>query len=196
MKLSEEKTINFVKIKHKIKECKVKYQNAIELIRELGDIPNENEAIYVWLQGNFVFGDFFVQYISENELDIKDLTIITLSIGYENIAALSALIENGWVERINFLVSGYFLRTEKIKHTKSIQLLEKAVENPQFKVYSSNTHQKICLMELVDGRKLVFHGSANMKGSQNFEQLMFENNSYLYDFNYKYFQQLIQKQNG
>jgi hypothetical protein len=194
MKINEsDKQPCFVKIKHKVKECKVKYQNAIELVKELGDIPNENEAVYIWLQGNFVFGDFLIQYISENEIDIDELTIITLSIGYENIEALTALIENGWVEKINFIVSGYFMRTEKKKHTRSIQMLEEATKNKNFKVFQSNTHQKVCLMKLKDGRKLVFHGSANMKGSQNYEQLMFENNSYLYDFNYEYFKNLINK---
>ena len=186
----------FVRIKHKIRECKVHYENAAALVKELKKLPEENEAIYIWLQGNFIFGDFIIQYITENNLSVDELTIITLSIGLENIQALSELINKEWVKKINFLVSGYFLRTEKVKHTLSIQHLEKAAENNNFKVYHSNTHQKVAMIKLEDGRKIVMHGSANMKGSQNFEQVMIENSSMLYDFNYQYFKHLINKQDG
>jgi hypothetical protein len=187
----------FVKIRHEIKEFKVKYRNAIGLVNELKNIPKKGEAIYIWMQGNFIFGDFIVQYITENDLTVDELTIITLSISNETISALIALINEGWTKKINFMVSEYFIRTEKIKHTKSIMLLETATkENENFKVFYSNTHQKVTLMKLEDGNKIIMHGSANMKGSQNFEQLMIDNNDKLYDFNYQYFNNLILKQNG
>lgn len=195
-KKTEEKS-NFVRITHEVKDLKVKYQNAAKLASELGDLPKENEAIYIWLQGNFIFGDFFVQYITENELDVDSLTIISLSIAKNTIEALNELIVQDWVLNIDLMLSGYFIRTEKIKHTHTIELLEKYVEeNKDFKVFVSNTHQKIALMQLADGRKIVFHGSANMKGSQNYEQLMIENNPKLYDFNYNYFNQLKENQDG
>ena len=187
----------FVKIKHKIKECKIKYKNAIGLVNQIGAPPKSGEAVYIWMQGNFIFGDFIIQYITENNLSIDELTIITLSIGIENIEALSELLNKGWVKKINFVVSEYFIRTEKIKHTKSIASLENAtIENDSFKVYYTNTHQKIVLLKTITGEKYVFHGSANMKGSQNYEQLMIENNNMLYDFNYQYFTNLIVEQNG
>lgn len=187
----------FEKIKHNIKDFQVKYKNARKLAGDI-ELPGPGEAVYIWLQGNFIFGDFFIQLLQEKNIGLKELTIITLSIGEDNIAALEALIEKKWVGRINFLVSGYFLRTEKVKHTKSIMLLERVCQNhpDNFKVYYSNTHQKICLMETEKGEKFVFHGSANMKGSQNYEQLMIDNNDKLYDFNYQYFSNLIQNQNG
>lgn len=130
-------------------------------------------------------------------MEVDELTIITLSIGLENIEALSELINKEWVKKINFMVSEYFIRTEKIKHTKSIASLEKSTqENENFKVYFTETHQKIVLIKTMNGDKFVFHGSANMKGSQNYEQLMIENNNMLYDFNYQYFTNLILNQDG
>jgi hypothetical protein len=197
MKLIEEnQKPYFTKIKHKIKACKVKYTNAIKLVEELKEIPEEGEALYIWIQGNFIFGDFLIQYITENNIDVEELTIITLSLAENNIEALSELINQKWVEKINLLISGYFVRTEKTKHTNTHNALITANKNSNFKVYVSNTHQKITLIKLKSGQKIVIHGSANMKGSQNYEQIMIENNNYLYDFNYEYFNNLILKQNG
>ena len=191
------KQSEFIKIPHEIKSCRIKYKNAIKLVGEIGGVQEKNTATFIWIQGNFVFGDFIIQYITENDLDVEELTIITLSISSDSIKALSSLLAKGWVSKINFMVSEYFVRTEKIKHTKSILELETATnQSDDFKVYTTNTHQKIILLKLKDGNKIVMHGSANMKGSQNYEQLMIDNSDVLYDFNYQYFTNLIDQQNG
>lgn len=183
---------NFVKVRHNIIDMKVKYKNAGELANEIGIPEKDGDAIYCWLQGNFIFGDFFAQWITENNILVEELTIISLSIASETIEVLEALIDNGWVKRINLMLSGYFIRTEKAKHTKSIALLNsfKERKGDLFNLSTTNTHQKICLIE-TQNNKVVIHGSANMKGSQNYEQIMVENNKALYDFNYKYFINLI-----
>lgn len=196
MKITDNKNTtlkNFTKVKHNIIDMKVKYQNANRLSEEIG-LPKKNEAIYCWLQGNFVFGDFFVQYIIANNMDVEELTIISLSISYETIEALEALIDNGWVKKINLMISGYFVRTEKAKHTKSIELLNgfKERKGESFNLSTTNTHQKIALFKTKNS-KFVIHGSANMKGSQNYEQIMIENNSALYNFNKEYFDNLVNK---
>lgn len=181
----EEKT-NFVKIKHEIKDIFVHYKNAAQLVKKLNYFPEKNTAVYIWLQGNFIFGDFIIQFIVENQIQLSELTIITLSITADNIEALDELIKQGYCDKINLCLSEYYMRTEKIKQTKTAELLNKIAEsNPNFKLLSTETHQKIVLMHTKKENKIVFHGSANMKGSQNFEQLMIENNDYLYDFNYE-----------
>lgn len=174
-------TTSFVSFEKEIKSQKVKWTNAKKFCEGLV-FPKKNNSQYFWLEGNFIFGDFFVQYIQSMDLDVEELHIISLSITKETIEALKALVEKGWVKKINLILSGYFIRTEKIKHTRTVEILERSLSD-SFVVSVLNTHQKITLMKLVDGTKICMHGSANMKGSQNWEQFCIENNDSLYDFN-------------
>lgn len=187
MKMSEKKTVEeYIIIKHEIKSMFVHFKNAIQLVKSLKYFPKKNEAYYIWIQGNFIFGDFITQFIVQHNLIIKELTIITLSITRNNIEALDELIVKGYCNKINLVLSEYYIRTEKIKQTKTIELLIKITsENENFNLYTTETHQKIVLLHTSLDNKIVFHGSANMKGSQNYEQLMIDNNDELYDFNYE-----------
>lgn len=177
---------NIIKIKHQIKSMFVHYKNAAELVKQIKYFPAKNEAVYIWLQGNFIFGDFIIQFITEHQIHLSELTIITLSITKNNIEALDELYQKKYCDKINLCLSDYYIRTEKIKQTKTFELLNSIAElNKNFVILSTETHQKIVLMKTSKGNKIVFHGSANMKGSQNFEQLMIEANDELYDFNYE-----------
>lgn len=187
MKMTQKKTgKEYIIIKHEIKSMFVHFKNAIELVKSLKYFPKKNEAYYIWIQGNFIFGDFITQFIVQHNLIIKELTIITLSITRNNIEALDELIVKGYCNKINLVLSEYYIRTEKIKQTKTIELLIKITsDNENFNLYTTETHQKIVLLHTSLDNKIVFHGSANMKGSQNYEQLMIDNNDELYDFNYE-----------
>lgn len=187
-----EQNENFVKIKHEIKSMFVHYKNAAELVKQIKYFPEKNTATYIWLEGNFIFGDFITQFIVQHQIKLKELTIITLSITRQNIEALDELIKQDYCDKITLCLSDYYIRTEKIKQTKTIELLTKINnENANFNLYSTETHQKIVLLHTSMDNKIVFHGSANMKGSQNFEQLMIDNNNELYDFNYNALKTLI-----
>lgn len=192
MKMSEnKKKETHTVIKHEIKSMFVHYKNAAELVKRINYYPNQNEAYYIWIEGNFIFGDFITQFIVHHQIYLKELTIITLSITRNNIEALDELINKGYCEKINLVLSDYYIRTEKVKQTKTIELLTKINdENDKFNLYSTETHQKIVLLHTSKDNKIIFHGSANMKGSQNFEQLMIDNNSDLYEFNYNQFKRL------
>jgi len=194
MKIAIKKTEpeTFTKINHEIKSMFVHFKNAAELIKTIKFFPKKNEAFYIWLQGNFIFGDFITQFIVQHQIKLKELTIITLSITRQNIEALDELIKQDYCDKITLVLSDYYIRTEKIKQTKTIELLTKlTTDNKKFKLYSTETHQKIVLLHTSLDTKIVFHGSANMKGSQNFEQLMIEANDELYDFNYNALKTLI-----
>lgn len=188
MKIEHRKQENgdFIRINHEIKSTFVAYRNAAELVNKIKYLPKKNEAFYIWIEGTFIFGDFIIQFITQNKIILKELTIITLSITRQNIEALDELIKKGYCEKITLCLSDYYIRTEKIKQTKTIELLTKIKNtNDKFSVITTETHQKIVLLHTVKDNKIVFHGSANMKGSQNFEQLMIDASEELYDFNYQ-----------
>lgn len=180
----KEEISKFIKINHEIKDSMVCFNNAEKLAKEINF--KKNDCIFINLEGNFVFGDFICTFIMENNMEVKEMSIRTLSAPVVWFEMLESLIEKEWVEKINLHLSGYFLRTEKAKHTKSIGILEEIQKRQKgkFIVSSVNTHQKITLLKTKD-MNIVFHGSANMKGSQNYEQLMIEDNKQLYDFIYK-----------
>lgn len=184
---------SFIKIRHEIKPIKVKYSNAEKLALDI-DIK-KGESLFINVTGDFVFGDFIGAFIQENNLQVKELTIISLSGGIENFEMFEALIDQGWVDKINLMLSGYFMRTEMKKHTGTIQYLAKISERKKenFKIFYTNIHSKIVLIETKQGGKVTMSGSANLRSSQSLEQLIIQENSELYDFQYNYFKQLTNK---
>lgn len=188
--LSKRAKNEFIKIKHQIKEKRIFYKKAYDLVKEIK--IKKGETIYCMLTGDFIFGDFIGGFIQENNLRVKELTIISLSGGKDIYEMLEALIDNGWVKKINLVLSGYYLRTEETKHSATINQLNEISKKykDKFNIFYTNTHQKITLIETEQGGKVTMHGSANLKSSQSLEQLMIQENADLYDFNYKYFQNI------
>lgn len=58
---------------------------------------------------------------------------------------------------------------------------------------SASTHTKIVLFETLGGKKIVIHGSANLRSSSNIEQFTIEENKSLYDFHLAYHMHIIEK---
>jgi len=180
----------FIKIKHKIITSKVNYKNAYDLVNDIK--IKKGETVFCLLTGDFVFGDFIGGFIQENNLEVKELTIISFSGGKVMYEMSEELIIQKWVKKINLVLSEYYLRTEIKKHNQTINQLSNYSKKYKgiFNVFYTNTHQKIVLIETKQGGKVIMHGSANLKSSQSLEQLMIQENKELYDFNYKYFQSL------
>lgn len=176
---------SFIKIRHEIKSQDVNYLIAYELAKKL-DIK-KGESIFIKLDGRFIFGDFIGAFIQENNLAVEELSIESLSGGIDVFEMFEALIDQGWVKKINLTLSEYYLRTERAKRSKSIELLEeiKKRKKNKFNLYYTNTHRKIVLIRTKLGGYVVMHGSANLKSSQSREQLFIQENKELYDFNYQ-----------
>lgn len=176
---------------YNVKNKDVYFDNALKLAYDIK--IQKNDCIYINLAGNFIFGDFIGAFITVNSLDVSELTVISLSGSIENFEMLDALIENKFVEKINLVLSNYFLRTEQKKHTKTISFLESLVEKHKdnFKIYYSNNHSKSVLIKTKKGGHVVMHGSANLRSSTNIEQLIIQENKELYNFNYSFFKSLI-----
>ena len=55
----------------------------------------------------------------------------------------------------------------------------------RFQLAVAGTHCKMCLIETMQGSKVVMHGSANLRSSGNMENICIEENETLYDFNFE-----------
>lgn len=151
------------------------------------------DAIFVNLTGRFVFADFITFLIRVNKLDVEELTITSLSGSEQIFLMFEGLIENCGVKKVNLLLSKYYLRTEKIKHTNTVNCLEQICQRKkeQFNVFYADLHAKNCLIRTKNGGFVSILGSANLKSSKNIEQMQIFENKQIYDFNYNFFKNLI-----
>ncbi len=188
----DEDSNKFIKLEnHNIKSKDVFYQNALKLAHDIH--IQRGECVYVNLAGNFIFGDFIGAFITVNSLEVEELTVISLSGGNDNFEMLDSLIDNNFVEKINLVLSKYFLRTEQKKHSTTIKLLSDLHEkhNDKFNVYYADNHSKSVLIKTKKGGHVCIHGSANLRSSTNIEQMIIQENKELYNFNYQFFKNLI-----
>lgn len=89
----------------------VVYENAEKLAREI-DITG-GAVVDAIISGNFVFGDFIEGFILHNKAKCKRVVISTLSMNGDNIDSLAALMEHGWIDAIDIVISSYFYSTER-----------------------------------------------------------------------------------
>ena len=61
----------------------------------------------------------------------------------------------------------------------------------KFQLAVAGVHTKTCQILTEDGRKIVIHGSANLRSSANVEQITIEENEQLYDFYEEFYSKII-----
>lgn len=171
-----------------IKSSRVKYSNAEKLVDDIDELRN-GDRVFSVLAGSFIFGDLIEAYIVKHNIGVKEMTISTLSLSEENIDSLANLINGGFVEKLNIIVSDYFYSHEK-HHLINYMYRELDVDN-KFQLAVARVHTKITMFETDDQLKHVWYGSANLRSSDNIEQLVMEVSNELYDFNYQWHQLLL-----
>jgi hypothetical protein len=172
-----------------IAERFIKIDNAIKLAKDI--VLSQNERYYCILSGNFEFGDFIEAFIMVKPIKVKELTISTLSMGKNNIDSLKTLILKDKVKKLNLIVSDYYYAHNKTTAIPYIykELDDESKENFNFAVAA--THCKVALIHTECGKKIILHGSANLRSSSNIEQLVVEISDDLYDFNYTFLQMIL-----
>jgi hypothetical protein len=154
------------------------YENAEKLAREL--TLNKGERSDVFVAGSFIFGDFIEAYIVSHNAKVKKMTVTTLSLSQENVDSLHNLIAGNFVDELNLIVSVYFYGNE---FRSLIPYIYRELDmDDKFQLAVIGTHTKTCTFETLGGRKIIIHGSANLRSSGNLEQFTIEENETLYDF--------------
>lgn len=145
------------------------------------DCELEKECrIHCILNGNFQFFDMIFEMFVKYDFKVKKMTISTLSLSQDNIESMAVLLENGYIDELNLIVSDFFYSHEKHSLVKFIY--EQLDIDNKFQFAVAGTHCKIITFETELGTKFCFHGSANLRSSNNIEQLCIENNDELYYF--------------
>ncbi len=161
-----------------IKESQIIYEHAVEMAESI-DI-SKGARFDVVVSGNFIFGDFIEAFMIRNNCKAVRMDITTLSLGQENIDSLHTLLNKGYVDKLNLIVSAYFYAHEVHRLIPYIYN-QLDIEN-RFQMAVAGTHMKTCLIDTLGGKKIIIHGSANLRSSGNIEQFTIEENPELFEF--------------
>lgn len=159
----------------------VSYENVERLSREIQIF--KNERYYCFTDGDFIFGDFIEAFLVCRKMSVKELTISTLSLSQNNVDSLSNLLEAGYIEKLNLIVSDHFFSYERDNLIEYIyEILD--IDN-KFQLSVCNNKSNVILIHTEDngGRKYVIHGSATLNSYNAMEQFSIEENEELFDFN-------------
>jgi ABC-type Fe3+-citrate transport system substrate-binding protein len=119
------------------------------------------------------------------------MTISTLSLSENNIDSLGNLFYGDYLQKLNIIVSTYFFSHER---SNLIPYMYRELDKDnRFQLAVARVHTKIYLLRTECGRKIVVHGSANLRTSGNVEQIVFECSEDLYNFNYDWLYKLMDK---
>ena len=159
----------------------VKPENAAELVRQIADLE-EGDRLHAVIPGNFVFAEILTQLAER--MKPESVTIATLSLAKQNVDALAAALDAGHIGRINFLISEYFAATNK----QIMAHMEQAAQNRRWRIGTKRTHAKIATL---DTNHLVIETSANLRSSQNVEQLSVFRDRELHNFHVGWIAELM-----
>lgn len=102
------------------------------------------------------------------------MTITTLSLSQNNIDSLHNLMEGGYIGELNLIVSVYFWAHEI--HQLIPYIYRQLDINDRFQLCVGGIHTKTTQFETMGGRKVIIHGSANLRSSGSVEQFTIEEN--------------------
>lgn len=162
-----------------LRSHRVIFDNAVELAKNIKlDHGLRYDCV---ISGNFIFGDFIEALLTEHNIRADCMTIATLSMSQENVDSLANLLHGGYVGNLNLILSAYFFANERHALIPYIYEHLDTAENT-FQLSVVRSHCKIAQFITAGGRKIVMHGSANLRSSANIEQFTIEENPELYDF--------------
>jgi hypothetical protein len=174
---------------HQIEESFLKYKYAADLAKDV--VIDKGVRHFVIIDGTFVFGDFIEALIVEKNYLVKHMLISTLSMNQNNVDSLKNLIVGDYVQNLDLIVSDYFYSHER--HELVPYLYEKLDIDDKFQLAVAGTHCKICAFETECGKKIVIHGSSNLRSSSNIEQFIIEESEAIYDFNKEIHDNIVEK---
>jgi hypothetical protein len=166
------------KMQRIINQRNIKYRYAEDLANEI--TIEKNCRYNAIISGQFIFGDFLEALIVKNNYLCESITISTLSLNQNNIDSLNNLIVGNYVRELNLIISAYFYSHERLN---LLPYIYRALDiGDRFQLAVARSHCKITQFRTECGKKIVIHGSANFRSSDNLEQITIEENEELYDF--------------
>jgi hypothetical protein len=137
--------------------------------------------------GDFIFNDL-ITAVCRTRKPLA-LHIATLSMSKANVDSLTAELRAENVGSIAILISNFF---EKTNVAIFEHLTKAAADHPAFTVAVERTHAKVALFQFGKSDRLTIETSANLRSSQNIEQITAIADPRLYDFHRQWLDELFQ----
>jgi len=163
----------------------VKYEHAEDFAKALK--IGQGGRAHAIVSGNFVAGDLIEAIFVEKNIHTDLLSISTLSLSENNIDSLKNLLDGGYVDKIDLVVSDFFFSHER--RALIPYMLEQLDYDNRFQLGVAGIHTKIAIFE-TQGFYYSIHGSANLRSSGCVEQIIIEEGREAYEF-YKEFHDRI-----
>lgn len=164
----------------------IRPENAAQILPHLP--ADESERTHALLRGDFVLFDLIPAIIAERGR-VGHLRIATLGMSTANAQGLARLLSSGHVERLTLVVSHYFQQVDRA--TVFADVCAALAPHGVAPVVTRN-HAKVILLPFVDRPdRLVLEGSANLRSSDNIEQLCVFNSAATHDFHARWIDDLV-----
>lgn len=172
---------------NKVKTKNVMYAYAVDAAKNIHlDTGTRSQMITA---GSFEFGDFLEALFVHHNIHTKKLSVSTLSMSDNNVDSFYNLINGGFVDELDLIVSDFFFAHERRGLVPYI-LQQLDVDN-KFQMAVAGSHTKIAIFETDGGKKVCIYGSANLRSSGCTEQTTIEDNADLYEFYKAYHDSII-----
>jgi hypothetical protein len=168
-----------------IRQKYVRPENADKLAELLP--TDAGDALHAILPGDHIFCDLLTSICRTRKP--LSLRVATLSMSKANVDSLTAELRAGNVGSIAILISNFF---EKTNVAIFEHLTKAAADHPAFTVAVERTHAKLSLFDFGNNGKLTIATSANLRSSQNIEQLDAFGDPALYAFHRQWLDELFQ----
>lgn len=136
----------------------------------LGHLPQPGGRTHCVLRGDFVLCDLIPAIIAERGR-CEHLHIATLGLSVANADTLAALHERGLVGAITLVCSHYFAQVDK---TTTFRQVRSRLEG-RATLIVTRSHAKVIGLPTAAGDYFVLEGSANLRSSDNTEQMVIFN---------------------
>ena len=168
-----------------IRQKYVRVGNADTLAALLPTAPDE--VTHAITPGDFIFCDLLTS-VCRTRKPIT-LRIATLSMSKANVDSLTAELTAGNVGSIAILISNFFEKTNVgiFQH-----LTKAAADHPALTIATERTHAKVALFQFGKNDRLTIETSANLRSSQNIEQITAIADPALYAFHRQWLDELFQ----
>jgi len=150
-------------------------ENARPIISLLPVHPDDR--LHCMLRGDFVLCDLIPLIIAHRGA-CPHLRVATLGLSAANAEQLANLHAGGLIARITLVASHYFQQVDKTTTFQQVQsILSKCAT-----LVICRSHAKVILLPTASGDFYVLEGSANLRSSDNLEQMAVTNDQETHDF--------------
>jgi len=146
----------------------IRPENAREILGHLPGSPDDRT--HCILRGDFVLCDLIPLLIGFGGR-CAHLRVATLGMSLANADALACLVERGEIGALTIVVSLYFQQLDKATTFRAVAARLANVA----RLAITRSHSKVILLPTAGGHAFVIEGSANLRSSDNLEQMLIIN---------------------